>query len=692
VSEHELLPFRDASVNVVAKAACDYLNAGWQPVPIGQRSKKPARDAWQLERWTVADVPEQFSADRNIGLLLGEASNGLTDMDLDCLEAVALAPMMAPAAGFKSGRPSNPFSHYWYKSTPVPKHKKFEDVDGTCLMELRTVGQTIVPPSLHEDTGEQIIWHESEGTPATVEGDELSRVAQEMAAATLGVRHYPKPGSRHEFSLALAGFLQRQGWEEDRVSRFVITVATVAGDEEIKDRETTVETTAQRLATGGKAIGGTRLRELIGNAAFDKFCEWLGFAKAARFEVLPTVEADEIAPEIIPLWPVDTLEGDLISELTYLLYAGTSLPPHYIREEINLGLGALIEGTVGYPQHRGLPMRRYLALISERAQAGKGESWVRVGGVLRPLADAASVKILNGSGIGSGQYLAKELQSNPRALVHWDETTGFFAQTGMQNSTLLSVLKSLFEGNSAWTGSITNKKFGTDEAHLSVLLHSTRMSFVEGFKLRGGMGDGLLSRFTLVYSAGMPAVPVWQERNFAGEREILERITELIPARFLQLNIDEKARERFVEFARVLLSPQHPHPDHVRRLLELTKVDLLLRAVFSGSTAITLEMVDRSIAWGEHQLALRLAFWPSDATDKIEAMTQILLRRLKRGSASTCALRDAAHTHRDGSHETFARALTALKRSGALTVLGKNRKGQEVFGLDADDSERGVIA
>jgi hypothetical protein len=55
-------------------------------------------------------------------------------------------------------------------------------------------------------------------------------------------------------------------------------------------------------------------------------------------------------------------------------------------------------------------------------------------------------------------------------------------------------------------------------------------------------------------------------------------------------------------------------------------------------------------------------------------------------------LRDAAHTHRDGSHETFARALTALKRSGALTVLGKNRKGQEVFGLDADDSERGVIA
>ncbi len=304
--------------------------------------------------------------------------------------------------------------------------------------------------------------------------------------------------------------------------------------------------------------------------------------------------------------------------------------------------------------------------------------------------DAAGVKVLNGSGIGSGQYLAKELESNPRAIIPWDETTGFFAQTGMQNSTLLSVLKSLYEGNSAWTGSLTNKKFGTDEAHLSVLLHSTRTSFVEGFKLRGGVGDGLLSRFTLVYSAGMPAVPVWQERNFAEERQSVERISALIPARFVPLDIDEKARERFVEFARLLLSPQHPHPDHVRRLPELTKVDLLLRAVFSGSTIITLEMVDRAITWGEHQLALRLALWPVDATDKVESMTQVLLRRLKKGSASANDLRRAANLDRDGCHETFSRAMTALKRSGALIILGKNRKGREVFGLDVDDSDTEV--
>jgi len=67
-------------------------------------------------------------------------------------------------------------------------------------------------------------------------------------------------------------------------------------------------------------------------------------------------------------------------------------------------------------------------------------------------------------------------------------------------------------------------------------------------------------------------------------------------------------------------------------------------------------------------------------------MTKALLTRLKKGSASANDLRRFANVDRDGSHETFSRAMTALKRSGALIVLGKNRKGKEVFGLDASDS------
>jgi hypothetical protein len=519
---------------------------------------------------------------------------------------------------------------------------------------------------------------------------------RELAAATLIVRHYPGDGSRHDFALSLSGFLLRRGWPFDHVRHFVSAVVTAAGDDEVSDRLQAIATTAEKLTADEPVRGGPVLREMLGTAVFEKFCEWLGFSTTARFAP-PTIEAAVVAPEALPLWPPDAIEGDLIADLVFELYNQTAIPPQFLRETIILALGALIEGRVSFPHHHHLPTRRYLALISETAQQCKGESWKRAcgstseGGALRPFLEKATVSVLTGAGIGSGQYLAKELQANPRALIHWDETTGFLAQTGMQNSTLTSVLKSLFEGTSCWSGSLTNKKYGTDDASLSVLLHSTRRSFVEGFKIRSGIGDGLLSRFTLGYSAGMPACPVWRERNFAEERRLAERIAGLIPQQFQSMGIEAQAQERFIEFARVLLAPNHPHFDHVRRLLELTKVDLLHRALFSGSAVITVAMVERSIAWGEHQLKLRLALWPPDANDKIEAMTKSLLSRLKKGAATANDLRRAANVNRDGSHETFSRAMTALKRSGALIVLGKNRKGNEVFGMDASDSANEVI-
>jgi len=676
--------------NGVAQAALDYIASRWRPIPVPPQSKNPNRKGWENERWTADDVPKRFPPNGNIGLLLGEAGNGLCDCDLDCAEAVAIAPMFLPETRFISGRESNPRSHYWYICAPVPKSQEFRDADTKKkFLELRSNGQqTIVPPSLHQDTGEQIVWHEAEGLPTTISGSELTSVMQTLAAAILLARHPAArqgSSSRHDLAMHLSGFLLRQGWSRERAQHFVTAVAKAAGDDEIPDRQKAVETTAEALAANAHPTGGTKLRELLGNATFEKFREWLGFAKPTRFE-LSTVEADHVAPDEIPDWPADTIEGDYIADLTFTLYHETSVPPQFLREQTVAVLAALADGKLGYPLHRDLPMRRFLALISERAGAGKGESWKRLtantgaGGALCPL--LGTLKILNGSGIGSGQYLAKELQENPHALCHWDESSQLFQVTGQQCSTLFSALKTLYESNSHWSGSFTNKKHGGDDLHLSVLLHSTRKTFVDGFALRGGVGDGLLSRFTLVYSAGMPVVPEWAPRDFAEENKLVTAIANLIPKVHTVPAIADDARERMNEFARTLYGAHHPHPDHVRRLLELTKIDVLHRCIYSGSSQITLEMVERGVAWGEHQLALRLAFWPSDAKNEIAAMTQVLLGRLRKGSASANDLRRAGNVDRDGSHETFNRALGALTRSRKVMVVGKNSKAREVYALD----------
>jgi hypothetical protein len=190
----------------------------------------------------------------------------------------------------------------------------------------------------------------------------------------------------------------------------------------------------------------------------------------------------------------------------------------------------------------------------------------------------------------------------------------------------------------------------------------------------------------------MPVVPEWQPRNLVKEKCLVATIGKLIPKVPTVPAITDDARERMNHFARTLYGSGHPHPDHVRRILELVKVDVLHRCIYSGSSEITLEMAERSIAWGEHQLALRLSLWPTDAKNEMAAMTQALLRRLRKGSASANDLRRATNVDRDGNHETFNRCLSALTRSGKVIVLGKNSKNQPVYGLEPDDSEKGTPA
>ena len=94
-------------------AALEYLDRGWAPIPVRPRAKKPYDDGWPDLRVTVNDVPQHFGHDDNVGVLLGEPSAGLIDVDLDCAEALALAPafLLATKAVFgrKSKRGSSPY-------------------------------------------------------------------------------------------------------------------------------------------------------------------------------------------------------------------------------------------------------------------------------------------------------------------------------------------------------------------------------------------------------------------------------------------------------------------------------------------------------------------------------------------------------------------------------------------------------
>ncbi len=64
--------------------ALDYRHRGWSVIPVKYRGKQPIGSAWQKQRLDEDGLREAFAVPRNIGVLLGEPSNGLVDVDLDC--------------------------------------------------------------------------------------------------------------------------------------------------------------------------------------------------------------------------------------------------------------------------------------------------------------------------------------------------------------------------------------------------------------------------------------------------------------------------------------------------------------------------------------------------------------------------------------------------------------------------------
>lgn len=179
-----------STTSVTTRAARAYLARGWAPTPVEARGKGPLLTNWPHRRLRGEDL-ELFEG-RNVGLLLGSASEGLVDVDCDWPEAAELACELLPATALVHGRPSSPRSHWWYSSpgvrTAVYRVQSPVSSRKPTIVELRSSGlMTVVPPSTHP-TGETLGW-ERWGCPATIDGGELRETVARLAiAAVLVVR------------------------------------------------------------------------------------------------------------------------------------------------------------------------------------------------------------------------------------------------------------------------------------------------------------------------------------------------------------------------------------------------------------------------------------------------------------------------------------------------------------------------
>jgi hypothetical protein len=242
-----------------------YAERGLAVIPIPEGRKGPTLPSWQHLRIRPEEVGRYFDGrPSNVGLLLGEPSRWVVDVDCDVPEAVSSAPLFLPET-VRSGRRSSPSSHHWYLSQGT-RTEKFKDADGATLLELRSTGcQTLVAPSVHP-SGDRYAWEPGTRRFAEVPAEELLRRCRLVATAALVARRLPPVGGRHDFALALGGFLLRgDRLDEDETLRVMEAAWAAAGgatgDAE-RDLAGIVRDTARNISEGLEVVGGRRLDEL----------------------------------------------------------------------------------------------------------------------------------------------------------------------------------------------------------------------------------------------------------------------------------------------------------------------------------------------------------------------------------------------------------------------------------------------
>jgi hypothetical protein len=290
-----------ANTEEMRQAAEHYLRTGLAVIPVPAGEKRPRRDDWQNERWTVEDVPRLWTNGQNIGVLLGEPSGNLTDLDLDCDQAIQLAGRFFPPT-LTTTRAGAQDSHWWFKASdrPVGQHS-LQDLDGEPMLELRGGAghHTLVPPSVHP-SGEKLRWSESGLQIAEVFAAELLRCYRELGTAVLVARTLPKTG-RHHCALPLAGYLLGR-LDARTVEKIMLAAWDAAGYESARNKREAkrdlagiVRDTHEKIENGEAYAGGGVLEDQLPGLR-KRLSKLWGWQSQASARAKPEPEA---RPEIV---------------------------------------------------------------------------------------------------------------------------------------------------------------------------------------------------------------------------------------------------------------------------------------------------------------------------------------------------------------------------------------------------------
>jgi len=306
-------------MTAIRAAAERYIAEGLDVVPLTKSDdgKGCFEDDWRNRTFTIDDFTDDVTG-------VGAKPGGRIELGLNDVDHPALVPhaeRLLLTTDRIDGRDGRERGHFLYSAPGMPSFK-FKNVDGKVLVETNP-GHTVLPPS-PSAVGSPRYWVKNGAIPP-VDPKGCFASARHLATAGLLGLNWPK-GSRHDAAMAAAGFLHRQGLDEQTIIDIIDVAVAIAGDEEPDDRRRAARDTIKNADQ--KTTGGPTLRSLMGDSVFNRLAEWFGGNTA---QDLPRLEktnelyavlsvgnkmvvAEFHHGQIVELWPFEEFKRKLVKE------------------------------------------------------------------------------------------------------------------------------------------------------------------------------------------------------------------------------------------------------------------------------------------------------------------------------------------------------------------------------------------